>query len=117
MPAIFVLNGVRSPRTYASSVTCSTWPPSQAFQFRVIVTTTASARRATISGVPYFCQAGLRRESGCSTTLGTAGADDGMVAGAGEVAIMFRRSLGAVAHESASSWPFVRRANSLTSQD
>jgi len=30
---------------------------------------------------------------------------------------MFKRSLGAVACESASSWPFLRKANSLTLQD
>jgi hypothetical protein len=46
----------------------------------------AIARRVTINGVPYFCQAGLKPENAWSTTLGAV-AGDGMVAGAGEVAI------------------------------
>src|SRR6516165_1341877 len=54
MPATFVLRGVRSPRTKASSVTCSTLPPSHAFQFRVSVTTTATASITTNNGVAYF---------------------------------------------------------------
>src|ERR1700756_4812272 len=54
MPATFVLRGVRSPRTKASSVTCSTLPPSQAFQSRVSVTTTATASITTNNGVAYF---------------------------------------------------------------
>ena len=32
-PETFVLGGVRSPRTYASLVTCSTRPPSRPFVF------------------------------------------------------------------------------------
>src|ERR1700739_3139947 len=54
MPATLVLSGVRSPRTKASSVTCSTLPPSQAFQSRVSVTTTAAASITTNNGVAYF---------------------------------------------------------------
>src|SRR5262249_25849033 len=60
-------------------------PPSQLFQLPVIVTITATAKMMTINGVPYFCHAGFRREGGGSTTLGAEG--DGMIAGAGEVAI------------------------------
>src|SRR5258708_6225811 len=59
MPATFVLRGVRSPRTKASSVTCSTLPPSQAFQSRVSVTTTAAASITTNNGVAY-CSHGQR---------------------------------------------------------
>jgi len=51
----------------------------------------AIARRMTIKGVPYFCQAGLKREGTCSTTLGVV-AGDGVVAGTGEVAILFSYS-------------------------
>src|SRR5215469_2886374 len=54
MPATFVLRGVRSPRTEVSSVTCSTLPPSHAFQFRVSETTTATASITTNNGVAYF---------------------------------------------------------------
>src|SRR5262249_25341440 len=61
---------------------CSTRPPSQPFQLRVIVAMTATARRTTINGVPYFCQAGLIRDGAFSTTLGC-----GWVAGIGEVAM------------------------------
>src|SRR4029077_4269999 len=55
MPATFVLSGVRSPRTYASSVICSILPPSQAFQSRVTVIKTARASSTTTKGVTYFC--------------------------------------------------------------
>jgi len=87
-PETFVLSGVRSPRTHAALVTCSTRPPSQPFQLRVIVTTMTIAKRSTINGVPYFCQAGLRRDER-STTLGAV-EGDGIVAGVGEVAICVR---------------------------
>ena len=87
-PETFVLSGVRSPRTHAALVTCSTRPPSQPFQLRVIVTTMTVAKRSTINGVPYFCQAGLRRDER-STTLGAV-EGDGIVAGVGEVAICVR---------------------------
>jgi hypothetical protein len=88
----------------------------------------AVTRRRTINGVPYFCQAGLRREGKRSTGLGTvAGAGEGGVAGTGEDAISVQALLGAVLHiaqESASRFhilgalspPFMRRANSLNSQ-
>src|SRR5277367_2228300 len=59
MPATLVLSGVRSPRTYASSVTCSACPPSQAFQSRVTVTMIATASNNTISGVTYLSQGHL----------------------------------------------------------
>src|ERR1700688_91749 len=54
MPETFVLRGVRSPRTIASSVTCSARPPSQPFQFLVRVMTRAAARSRTEIGVAYF---------------------------------------------------------------
>jgi hypothetical protein len=56
----------------------------------------ATARRRTISVVPYFCHAGLRREGTCSTTLGALGAGEGAVAGADDVAICFEALPGAV---------------------
>src|SRR5208282_1059262 len=62
MPETLVLSGVRSPRTYASSVTCSTFPPSQEFQFRVTVIKTARASSTTSKGVTYLCQ----RDAGCA---------------------------------------------------
>src|SRR4029077_4680568 len=76
MPATLVLSGVRSPRTYASSVTCSMRPPSQAFQFHVRVAITAAARRTTTAGVTYSIHFGLADGVGlCSTWAG------GVVAG------------------------------------
>src|SRR4029077_5930720 len=84
MPATLVLRGVRSPRTYASSVTCSMRPPSQAFQFLVSVAITATASRTTTTGVTYFCQVGLAGGAGaCSAWAGDVAA--GVVA-AGVVA-------------------------------
>src|ERR1700731_5355761 len=62
MPVTLVLNGVRSPRTYASSVICSTLPPSHAFQLRVMVIKTASASAMTSNGVRYFFHPLLPRE-------------------------------------------------------
>src|ERR1700677_1322512 len=56
MPGTLVLNGVRSPRTYASSVTCSVLPPSHAFQLRVSVIRMASASSITRRGVTNFFQ-------------------------------------------------------------
>src|SRR5262245_50268135 len=55
-------------------------PPSQAFQLRVIVSTTPIAKRTTRIGVAYFCQAGFRCAGVRSTTLGVG-------AGTGDVAI------------------------------
>ena len=50
------------------------------------VTMTAIASRTTINGVPYFCQAGLRRDGACSTNFGdgVAGVGDD----AGDVAML-----------------------------
>ena len=39
-----------------------------------------------MNGIPYFCQADLRREGGWSTTFGPV-AGDGVIDGTGEVAI------------------------------
>src|SRR5260370_9671649 len=47
MPATLVLSGGRSWRTYASSVTCSAFAPSQPFQLRVMVMKTARASATT----------------------------------------------------------------------
>src|SRR5207302_5882327 len=66
MPATFVLSGVRSPRTMASSVTCSVRPPSQAFQFRVMVIMTAAASNKTMNGVAYLSQG--HRGFGCGSS-------------------------------------------------
>src|SRR5208283_2712555 len=77
IPATFVLSGVTSPRTYASSVTCSALPPSQEFQFRKIMNTTAAASSTTRTGVRYFCQSGLWAGGTCSGSAGRAGASVG----------------------------------------
>src|SRR6266699_2912761 len=92
MPATLVLNGVRSPRTYASSVTCSTFPPSQPFQLRVMVMKTARASATTRRGVTYFFHSTLLREAAAGLSLSggrgfVTGAADS--AGTGEVDIKF----------------------------
>src|SRR5260370_42506485 len=69
MPATLVLNGVRSPRTYASSVTCSTFPPSQPFQLRVMVMKTARASATTRRGVTYFFHPTLLGEAAAGFSL------------------------------------------------
>src|SRR5271168_1910073 len=48
------------------------WPPSQAFQFRVIVATTMIASRTTRMGAPYFRHAGF--SGGAATCSGSAAA-------------------------------------------
>src|ERR1700733_6212695 len=76
MPGTLVLSGVRLPRPYAPSVPCPIRPPSQEFQFRVIVNTTAAASSTMSRGVPYFCQAGLGAGGSglCSGSAALAGA-------------------------------------------
>src|SRR5258706_1812693 len=69
MPATLVLSGVRSPRTYASSVTCSTFPPSQPFQLRVMVMKTARASATTRRGVTYFFHPTLLGEAAAGFSL------------------------------------------------
>src|SRR5271170_4807230 len=66
MPATFVLRGVRSPRTYASSVTCSTRPPSQPFQFQVIVTRITAASSTTNTGTTNVRHFALGGTCACS---------------------------------------------------
>src|SRR5262249_21321281 len=68
MPATFVLSGVRSPRTYASSVVCSIRPPSQEFQFKIIVAKIAAASSTTNSGITSFRHPGL---AGCGRRSGS----------------------------------------------
>src|SRR5579864_2315112 len=95
MPATFVLSGVRSPRTYASSVICSILPPSQAFQSRVTVIKTARASRTTTKGVTYFCHLVPPRSDAVSLwILGGAELATGEVdsADAGEADIRFAPS-------------------------
>src|SRR5215469_10146640 len=70
MPATFVLSGVRSPRTYASSVVCSIRPPSQEFQFQIIVAKIAAASSTTTSGITSFRHAAL---GGCGRRSGSTG--------------------------------------------
>src|SRR6266481_5294843 len=96
MPATLVLNGVTSPRTYASSVTCSTLPPSHSFQLRVMVMKTARASATTRSGVTYFFHPTLLRETAAGLSLSggsdfVSGAAD--LAGTGEVDIKFAPSV------------------------
>src|SRR6266436_7657893 len=83
MPGTLVLNGVRSPRTYASSVTCSTLPPSHAFQLRVMVIKTARASATTRRGVTYFFHPSLPREVAAGLSLS---AGSGFVTGAADSA-------------------------------
>src|SRR6266436_7562369 len=83
MPGTLVLNGVRSPRTYASSVTCSTLPPSHAFQLRVIVIRTARASTTTRRGVTYFFHPTLPREAVAGLSLS---GGNGFVTGAADSA-------------------------------
>src|ERR1700722_9008894 len=80
MPGTLVLNGVRSPRTYASSVTCSTLPPSHAFQLRVMVIKTARPSATTRRGVRYFFHPSRPREAAEGLSLS---AGSGFVTGAG----------------------------------
>ena len=61
-----MLRGVRSRLTYASLVTCSMRPPSQAFQLRVIVSAIASAISTTSTGVPNRRQAAFSGLIVCS---------------------------------------------------
>src|SRR6516225_3551103 len=93
MPATFVLRGVRSPRTKASSVTCSTLPPSQAFQFRVSVTTSAAASNKTNSGVAYLNQSQRGLALGGTISACGAGLDAGVGAGALAAAMIRTPSL------------------------
>ena len=58
-------------------MTCSIRPPSQEFQFRVIVNTTVAASSTTSSGVPYFCQFGFACAGTCSGSEVRAGASAG----------------------------------------
>src|SRR5258706_12896123 len=95
MPATLVLNGVTSPRTYASSVFCSTFPPSHPFQLRVMVRKTARASATTRSGVTYFFHPTPSREAAAGLSLSggngfVTGAADS--AGSGEVDIQFAPS-------------------------
>src|SRR6266851_6431663 len=83
MPATFVLNGVRSPRTYASSVICSTLPPSHAFQLRVMVIRTARPSATTRRGVTYFFHPTLLREAAAGLSLS---GGNGFVTGAADSA-------------------------------
>src|ERR1700743_3553749 len=83
MPATFVLSGVRSPRTYASSVTCSALPPSQEFQLRVSVITIAAASRSTMIGVRTFFQPASACGAACSCSAAGFGADEPGFAGTG----------------------------------
>src|SRR6267142_239223 len=95
MPATLVLNGVRSPRTYASSVTCSTLPPSHTFQLRVMVMKTARASATTRRGVRYIFHRTLPREAPAGLPLsGGSGFVTGAAdpAGTGEVDIKFAPS-------------------------
>ena len=78
-PATFVLRGVRSRRTYASFVTCSTRPPSHAFQLRVIVSAMASAITTMSTGVPKRSQAAFNGLGVCSI-CGRGAATIGVVA-------------------------------------
>src|SRR5437879_9069085 len=94
MPATLVLRGVRSPRTKASSVTCSARPPSQAFQFRVSVTISAAQSTSTNSGVACLSHGQRAFGEGAACSCGTPGADAGVGAGDGaglaaEAAVMF----------------------------
>src|ERR1700675_2298424 len=92
MPATLVLSGVRSPRTKASSVTSSARPPSQAFQFRVSVTITATARSRTITGVADLSHGQRALGGAAACSCGTAGVACGGLDGAGlaaEAALMF----------------------------
>src|SRR5580700_2244038 len=88
MPATFVLRGVRSPRTIASSVTCSIFPPSQAFQSLVRVISTAAARSRTTTGVAYFSHGQWILGCGRACSDGTAGVGAGVETGAGVEAAM-----------------------------
>src|SRR5512133_2274765 len=83
MPATFVLNGVRSPRTYALSVTCCTCPPSQVFQLCVTVNRTARANSSTRIGVPYFCHLGVAFAATCRSSAGASDGGTGIGFGAG----------------------------------
>src|SRR5882757_5737532 len=90
MPATLVLSGVRSPRTKASSVTCSARPPSQAFQFRVSVTITAAPSSSTSSGVACLSHGQRAFGEGAACSCRTPGADAGVGAGLGaEAALIF----------------------------
>src|SRR5713101_1959501 len=82
MPATLVLSGVISPRTYASSVTCSIRPPSQEFQFQLIVAKMAAASNTTNPGTTNFFHFGWG--FGCSGTCSgpTAWAGAGVLAAA-----------------------------------
>src|SRR5215471_11327697 len=68
MPATFVLRGVKSPRTEASSVACSARPPSHKFQFAVSVTIRAAARDTTRKGVTNFSHGQRAATTGGSST-------------------------------------------------
>src|SRR5260370_19005222 len=83
MPGTLVLSGVRSPRTYASSVTCSTLPPSHAFQSRVMVIKIARASAMMRTGVRYFFHPSLLREAAAGLSLS---ADSSFVTGAADSA-------------------------------
>src|SRR5712671_7882700 len=96
MPATLVLSGVRSPRTYASSVTCSTFPPSQPFQLRVMVMKTATASATTRRGVTYFFHPNLLGEAAAGFSLcGASGfvTEAAESAGTGGVDITFAPSV------------------------
>src|ERR1700679_2242908 len=82
MPGTLVLSGVKGPRTEASSVVCSIRPPSQEFQFRVMVSTTATISRTTNNGTRYFRHLGSGTAVTCAGSAGRAGAGAGVDADA-----------------------------------
>src|SRR5208337_4249443 len=64
-------------------MTCSTLPPSHAFQFLVTVTMTAIARSTIRMGVRYFSHLGVLLAAACPASCGVSAGDAGLGGGTG----------------------------------